>query len=48
MTTARSDKEIRRELIDEDYDPAEFEQKIGEGWTAQAILEDAKERGLVE
>lgn len=46
--TARSDKDMRRELIDADFDPAEIEQKIGEGWSMLEIWIDARERGYVE
>lgn len=50
MMTAHSerDKEIRQVLIDADFDPAEIEQKIGEGWTMLQIHEDAKRRGYFE
>lgn len=48
MTIARSDKEIRQELIDVEFDPAEIEQKSGEGWTMLQIREDAERRGYFE
>lgn len=37
-----------RDLLDDDYDPAEYEQKIGEGWTHDQIVADAISRGIFE